>query len=48
LNAEKMVMQTKKAIGIFDKVFPGDVAVFAFDTPAGIRAKAKMHSSLIE
>src|SRR5207248_9009443 len=40
-NAEKMVEQTKKAIAIFNKAFPGDIAVFAFDNSSGHACKAK-------
>ena len=40
-NAEKMVIQAKKAIDIFNKAFPGDVAVFAFDNSSGHACKAK-------
>ena len=40
-NAEKMVEQTKKAIAIFNKSFPGDIAVFAFDNSSGHACKAK-------
>lgn len=40
-NAEKMVIQAKKAIGIFNKAFPGDVAVFAFDNSSGHACKGK-------
>jgi hypothetical protein len=39
-NAEKMVEQTKKAIEIFDKAFPGNIAVFAFDNSSGHACKA--------
>jgi hypothetical protein len=39
-NAEKMVEQTKKAIEIFNKAFPGDIAVFAFDNSSGHACKA--------
>ena len=40
-DAEKMVEQTKKAIAIFNKAFPGDTAVFAFDNSSGHACKAK-------
>lgn len=40
-DAEKMVAQTKKAIDIFNKAFPGDIAVFAFDNSSGHACKAK-------
>jgi hypothetical protein len=40
-NAEKMVEQTKKAIKIFNKAFPDDIAVFAFDNSSGHACKAK-------
>lgn len=40
-NAEKMVKQTEKAITIFNKAFPGDIAVFAFDNSSGHACKAK-------
>jgi hypothetical protein len=39
-NAEKMVEQTKKAIAIFEKAFPDDIAVFAFDNSSGHACKA--------
>jgi hypothetical protein len=34
-NAEKMVKQTEEAIATFNKAFPGDIAVFAFDNSSG-------------
>jgi len=34
-NAEKMVQQTRKAIEVFNKAFPNDIAVFAFDNSSG-------------
>ena len=40
-NAEKMVKQAEKAIAIFNKAFPGDIAVFAFDNSSGHACKAK-------
>ena len=40
-NAEKMVKQTEKAIATFNKAFPGDIAVFAFDNSSGHACKAK-------
>lgn len=40
-DAEKMVEQTRKAIAIFNKAFPGDIAVFAFDNSSGHACKAK-------
>jgi hypothetical protein len=40
-NADKMVEQTKKAIAILDKAFPGDIGVFAFDNSSGHACKAK-------
>ena len=40
-NAEKMVEQVKKAIRIFDKAFPEDTAIFAFDNSSGHACKAK-------
>jgi hypothetical protein len=40
-NAEKMVEQTKRAITIFNKAFPRDIAVFAFDNSSGHACKAK-------
>ena len=40
-NAEKMVNQTEKAISIFNKAFPDDIAVFAFDNSSGHACKAK-------
>jgi hypothetical protein len=40
-NAEKMVEQTKTAISIFNKAFPSDIAVFAFDNSSGHACKAK-------
>ena len=40
-NAEKMVIQAKKAIDIFNKAFPGDIAVFAFDNSSGHACKGK-------
>jgi hypothetical protein len=39
-NAEKMVAQTRKAITIFNKAFPGDIVVFAFDNSSGHACKA--------
>jgi hypothetical protein len=40
-NAEKMVKQAEKAIAIFNKAFPEDIAVFAFDNSSGHACKAK-------
>jgi len=39
-NAEKMVAQTQKAIQIFLKAYPNDIAVFAFDNSSGHAYKA--------
>lgn len=39
-NAEKMIAQTKKAINIFNKSHPDDIAVFAFDNSSGHACKA--------
>ena len=36
-----MVKQTEKAIAIFNKAFPEDIAVFAFDNSSGHACKAK-------
>ena len=43
-NAEKMVIQVTKAVDIFNKACPGDVAAFTFKLmiPADMRAKAEM------
>ncbi len=40
-DAEKMVVQTKKAIDIFNRAYPKDIAVFAFDNSSGHACKAK-------
>jgi len=40
-NAEKMVIQAKEAIDIFNKAFPGNIAVFAFDNSSGHACKGK-------
>jgi len=39
-NAEKMVQQSKKAIEVFNKAFPNDIAVFAFDNSSSHACKA--------
>jgi len=39
-NAEKMIQQTRKAIEVFNKAFPKDIAVFAFDNSSGHVCKA--------
>jgi hypothetical protein len=39
-NAEKMVQQTRKAFEVFNKAFPNDFAVFAFDNSSGHACKA--------
>jgi len=39
-NAEKMVQQTRKAIEVFNKAFPKDITVFAFDNSSGHACKA--------
>jgi hypothetical protein len=39
-NAEKMVQQTRKAIEVFNKAFPNDIGVFAFDNSSGHACKA--------
>jgi hypothetical protein len=38
-NAEKMVEQTKAALEIFNRAFPDDIAVFAFDNSSGHACK---------
>ena len=43
-----MVIQVTKAIDIFNKACPGDVAPLKLIIPADMRAKAEMHSSPIE
>ena len=35
-----MVQQTRKAIEVFNKAFPNDIAVFAFDNSSGHACKA--------
>ena len=40
-DAEKMVEQTKKVITIFNKAFPGDITVFAFDNSSEHACKTK-------
>ena len=35
-----MILQVKKAIPIFEKAFPGDIGVFAFDNSSGHVCKA--------
>jgi len=39
-NAEKMVAQTQKAIQIFQKAYPNDIAVFSFDNSSRHACKA--------
>jgi len=39
-NAERMVEQTRKTIRIFNRAFPNDIAVFAFDNSSGHACKA--------